>query len=467
MNYQLKRRILTFVLLCWGLAARVESAEGLRVALFDVDASPPIGTRMAYDPTVEVETPLSCRGMVLLGANKPIVLCALDWIGVANESHRLFTEALAKAAGTTPDRVAIHALHQHDAPWSDVTTEALLEKHDIDYRPFHTPSFQALIARTATAIETAVREAEKNPVITHLGVSSAAVEKVASNRRIMGPDGKVLHVRWSANKDQVVRDFPEGLIDPLVKMITLWAGEKPVVALTYYATHPQSYYRTGKANPDFPGIARNLRQTATGIPHIHFCGAGGNITAGKYNDGAHENRIILANRVADGMERALQSVKKTPLTAADVTWEAVPVFLPASNLFDEQKMLTIMNNKEIGAMGRFATANNFAYLKRAEARGTISISCLTLGNARVLHLPGELFVEYQLAAQELRPDQLIAMAAYGDYGPAYIGTEISYSQGGYETGPGVSHVGPEAEGILMRAIAQLLHVDAKKLQPLR
>ena len=54
-------------------------------------------------------------------------------------------------------------------------------------------------------------------------------------------------------------------------------------------------------------------------------------------------------------------------------------------------------------------------------------------HARVLHMPGELLIEYQLAAQQLRPDLFVAMAAYGDYAPGYIATEIAYSQGGYET----------------------------------
>jgi hypothetical protein len=74
----------------------------------------------------------------------------------------------------------------------------------------------------------------------------------------------------------------------------------------------------------------------------------------------------------------------------------------------------------------------------------------------VLHLPGELFVEYQLAAQKLRPDLFVAMAAYGDYGPGYIGTEIAYSQGGYETEPRSSLVAPSVEGVLMDAIGRLL-----------
>jgi hypothetical protein len=48
-----------------------------------------------------------------------------------------------------------------------------------------------------------------------------------------------------------------------------------------------------------------------------------------------------------------------------------------------------------------------------------------------LHLPGELFVEYQLAAKARRPDLFVALAAYGDFSPGYIGTAIAYEQGGY------------------------------------
>ena len=48
------------------------------------------------------------------------------------------------------------------------------------------------------------------------------------------------------------------------------------------------------------------------------------------------------------------------------------------------------------------------------------------------------------------------MAAYGDYGPGYIGTTIAYEQGGYETSPASSNVAPEVEGVLMSAMRKLL-----------
>jgi hypothetical protein len=65
-------------------------------------------------------------------------------------------------------------------------------------------------------------------------------------------------------------------------------------------------------------------------------------------------------------------------------------------------------------------------------------------------------VEYQLAAKAERPDLFVMMAAYGDYGPWYIGTAVAYTQGGYETTPPASNVGPGTEAVLLSAIHQLL-----------
>ncbi len=55
-----------------------------------------------------------------------------------------------------------------------------------------------------------------------------------------------------------------------------------------------------------------------------------------------------------------------------------------------------------------------------------------------------------------RPDLFVAMAAYGEYAPGYIGTEVAYGQGGYETSQRASHVVPSVEEVLMKAIRKLL-----------
>jgi len=86
------------------------AAEPLRVATFAVDATPPLGSALCngnVPPAKKIVEPLSCRGVVLLGEGEPIVLCAVDWVGIGNGGYSFFREALAEAAAATND-VAIH-----------------------------------------------------------------------------------------------------------------------------------------------------------------------------------------------------------------------------------------------------------------------------------------------------------------------------------------------------------------------
>ncbi len=430
------------------------NASGLRLARFDIDATPPIGSHMAYDPvTNKWDLGLRARGVVLVGAGEPIVLAALDWIGIANEGHDAFRNALAQAAGTQPTRVAVHTLHQHDAPDCDFSAERILKDAGMDVRQFE-GSFQRQVLLN---LQTAVRESLPRAVpISHLGLGGARVEKVASNRRVLGPDGKVRGVRYTACADPDLRAAPEGTIDPTVSLVSFWNGDAPVAVLSYYATHPQSYYRTGIANPDFPGIARFARQLAVPTAlHVHFNGAGGNIGAGKYNDGAATNRLVLAERLAEGMRRAWESTRREPFASRDVGWNVEAVALPPTKHLSAATLEAELQNRDSKLVMQ-GGASRLAWLRRCQAGHKIDIACLRLGRARVLHMPGELFVEYQLAAKAQRPDLFVAMAAYGDYAPWYIGTAIAYEQGGYETEPRSSNVAPEVESVLMTAIRKLL-----------
>ncbi len=50
-------------------------------------------------------------------------------------------------------------------------------------------------------------------------------------------------------------------------------------------------------------------------------------------------------------------------------------------------------------------------------------------------------------------------AAYGDYGPGYIGPAVTYEEGGYEASPGSSNVAPQVEDVLMQGMRKLLEVQ--------
>lgn len=442
---------------CLSAVQVTASDRPLRVAIFQADVTPPLGSPLCngnVKPVLEVVTPLTARGIVLLGAGEPIVLCAVDWVGIANESHDAFRISLAQAAGTKIERVTLHTLHQHDAPGSDFATERLLASHGLGGLYSNRGFDEDSMAKIAEALRGSMTETQP---VTDSGLGVGRVEKVASNRRILGPSGQVVLQRQSSGgRNPAARAAPEGTIDPDVRLLSLWNNGKAIAVLTWYATHPQSYYGRGSVNWDFVGMAREIRSKALpGIPHIHFNGAGGNVAAGKYNDGAKEKRPLLAGRLAAGMKLAWDSQKLQTLTARDVEWKVVPVPIPVRDTLDDDELLAKITNTKLKDRDRVRAARDLTFLRRAVSGYRIPLSCLRLGTARIVHMPGELFVEYQLAAQSLRPDDFVAMAAYGDYGPGYIGTEVAYTQGGYETGI-VSRVAPEIESVLMDAVRKLL-----------
>jgi hypothetical protein len=52
-----------------------------------------------------------------------------------------------------------------------------------------------------------------------------------------------------------------------------------------------------------------------------------------------------------------------------------------------------------------------------------------VGTAQLLLLPGESYVEFQLAAQRLRPDSFVMTLGYGDCAPGYVPTERAFQEG--------------------------------------
>jgi hypothetical protein len=322
--------------------------------------------------------------------------------------------------------------------------------------------FDPLFARNAIErVARAAGEAADNTrPVTHLGYGKGKVEKVASNRRILGPDGKCVMTRMSSCRNKAAIDAPEGVIDPYVRLVSLWDGDQPLVCITFYATHPQSYYGRGGVSYDFVGMARAVREAALPrVFHIHFNGASGDVAAGKYNDGSPGNRPILAARLAKGMKSAWEGITKAPICAADVDWRIVPVQLPVRSTLQGATLLARLRDEELPLRERVRAARDLSWLRRINSGHRIELSCLRLGPAHVLHMPGELCIEYQLAAQAMRPSDFVCMAAYGDLGPGYICTEIAYSQGGYETGR-VSRVAPKVEDVLTTAMRKMLGVEA-------
>jgi len=434
------------------LAQSADRAQ-LAAAFFECDVTPPMGHPLCggwIRPVEAVDDPLLAKGVVLAQGGRRAVICAVDWCLLQTEAHELFCRTLANAVDVSRDHVTVHTVHQHNAPIADARAQRLLD--DVADAPLHVDGefLEAVTDRLATAAKMSLNVLQP---VTTVGYGKARVERFASNRRVRHDDGTIL-VRYSSTRDPVLQAAPEGLIDPLLRTVTLFNASQPLVRLHYYATHPMSYYGDGRVTSDTVGLAREQLQREEGVPQVYFTGCAGNITAGKYNDGSPEARVALTQRIYDAMKDAIADTRLAALKG--MQWRTTEVELvPRSEpQWSEVVNRAALASTNASTLDRLKSALNLAWLEQLKESPAISISSLSLGPVTLLHLPAECFIEYQLHAQELRPNGFVAVAAYGESGPGYVCTDLAFGEGGYE--PTMSRVGPPSERRLKAGIARLL-----------
>lgn len=434
-------------------ASGAKQKARLSLSTFRFDVTPPMGHPLCggwIKPVVGYDDSLEALGLVLLGAGKPIVICAVDWTGLLNDAHIAWRQALAEAASTTPDRVAVQCVHQHNAPFACLEGQRIVAAQPGLPPIVDLAFFEECRQRGRRAVTESLRRIQS---LTHIACGQGTVHQVASNRRILGEDGKVKFWRGSRSAKPADAELPEGLIDSQLRTVAFYHHDTKVAACHYYATHPMSYYGDGRVSSDFAGLARKQRvKDEPHCHHIYFTGCAGNVAAGKYNDGSPAMRAVLTRRIYDGIVASETALR--PVGLEEVVWRTRKVQPPPRSSLHAVELEAVISDAQRSVADRNRSAFRLAWLRRCQRQTPIVISALQLNDATLLHLPSEAFVEYQLRAQQMVKGRFVAVAAYGDGGPWYIPTAEAFPQGGYEVD--YSFCDPGVDSVLTQAMITLL-----------
>jgi hypothetical protein len=397
----------------------------LEIATFEADVTPPLGHGMMGGlwRAKSVVDPLLARGFVVRGGPRPIVVVSVDWCEIRNDAYELWRSSLAEAAGTSKSHVLVSCIHQHEAPVADLEAQRILERAGSKASICDIAFVESAVKRVAEAVR-----ASRAVELTHIGTGQARVEKVASNRRYVGSDGKVRHDRGSSAGKSPSAAAEEGTIDPWLKTLSFWSGEQAVAALSVYATHPMSYYRTGEMSADFPGMARAARQRATpGTLQIYASGCSGNVTAGKYNDASRANRPVLASRLETAMRQAWEQTTRRPVSGYAVRTAELRLEPRSDAGFSEAELAGKIAH-DPKPWSHCLAAMGLSWRKRVAAGLGIDVVCVDFGAAQLVLLPGESYVEYQLMAQAARPGGFVVAMGYGESATGYVPTEQAWAE---------------------------------------
>jgi neutral ceramidase len=221
---------------------------------------------------------------------------------------------------------------------------------------------------------------------------------------------------------------PEGPIDEQVRVLALLGeGKRPLALLVQATTHPVYEMCIKQISPDYPGqLCRLLESRLSGARVLFLQGAAGNINPPAVSTGADDARRH-GERLAEAVELVLGQLRPVAGSQLVLHWRTVG--LPARTVTGQPQTEPI------------------------PAR----IGALRLGDAAVVFLPGEPFLEIGLAIARRSPFSFTVVAGYSNDYIGYIPTDRAFENRGYEIGPGRwSRVAPGSEGAIGGAAGDLL-----------
>lgn len=407
----------------------------LNAATFCIDITPPVGTFLAYVPNDKVDSPIYIRGMVLDDGSHRAVWVTADVIYFWGKAYRQIRRVIANAAGTTPGKVFLHAVHQHDSMRFTVEMNEFYRQFGLECIP--PDYYRAVLDNLSETISRTVNTTRAWKRVVRVAVAERRISGLASNRRMIDEHNTCYAMRFSMCPDTRLQAKPVGRIDPLLRTVAMYSrGDRLIAAMHFYASHPMGAYRRNMVGADVPGVAMEYvtRHTGTDGLHMYFNGCGGNITFGKYYRGREKTIALLGERLGRALVKNMACLEDRDI--GPMTFRNARFTVPLKREINEKSLRRQMqptDDLEKLFYQYFRPAMLLVIARNWPGWSQATVSRMSIGDGvHFLSLPGETVVEYQLYAQSLVPEQFLATAAYGDCTYHYIPTDDMYDQGGYE-----------------------------------
>lgn len=369
--------------------------------------TPPLGIGMVgyggrTDGATGVHDDLFVNAVILNDGKTAVGLITLDLCLLTPDLASDFKHTIRDATGLSPEHVFINTSHTHAGPTLGAYGE---------------PTDQVLSYRSSVLAKTleAVCEAFEGQAPAELHAGSAPLD-IGCNRRETLPDGKV-----------ILGHDPDG---PTWQEVTTWALVRKDRHDVVLFSAPMHGTTLGGNNlilsAEWMGMAvQYIEQDTPGTRAVFLQGCGADQDPYYSREGGtrgtfpelerHGRKAATAVHTAIGTARAL-----TPVPMAVSMQE---IQLPPK--------------------------------EAEESPQTLVLHGLRLGDAVMLSLSAEAFVEYALYGSGVSSAKETLVLGYTDGNIGYLCTTNVYGEGGYEAR--TTRVAPESEGIVKKAMRQMLN----------
>ena len=408
----------------------------------------PLGTRMpgGFRPRYaeNVDDELFAKALVIDNGTTRIAIVTCDLIAIPEKVANAAKARIAERCGIPAAHVMVNATHTH-------TAVAIADLLGVDEDPSYT---EWVPLKIADAVELAVWRLQP----ARVGFASVDEERITFNRRWHMKDGTVRFNPGVNNPDLVE---PTGTIDPELAMLFVEADDgTPISAVANFSLHYIGTNNSNALSADYFGHFDRLMRHYLGDTCVSLLwnAASGQINntdfsgRTKWTASGHQQAVKMANVLAGHFITEMQLMEMHD--TLDLSGELATLTfqrkqITAEDLKVAEQVLSVpqgtYNGYETGPFSWVVGqpipqalvdvyARECQRLAKLPAQMTAPIQVLRLGEAAIVALPGEVFVETGMNIKSksgAKPTFLVSLAN-GYIG--YICTDKALTQeGGYET----------------------------------
>ncbi len=410
--------------------------------------TPPLGTaipggfRPRYAQNVDDE--LFAKALVIDNGSTRTALVTCDLIAVSQRMVDLAKQRIADRCGILPEHVMVNATHTHTAV---AVADLLGVDEDTDYTDW-------VPLKIADAVELALLRL----VPARVGFASVSEDRITFNRRWHMKDGTVRMNPGIENPDLVK---PTGPIDPELAMMYVETEDNtPISAVANFSLHYIGTDNGSGLSADYFGhfdrlMKRYLGDTCVSLLWNAASGQINNIDFSgqtKWIAGGHAQAVKMANVLAGHFITEMQFMEMhetLQLSGKLDTLKFERKQITDADLMIAEKILSV----DIGTYDGYETgpfswvvgqpipknlvdiyALECQRLAKLPEQMTAPVQVLRLGEAAIVALPGEVFVETGLNIKSKSDTKPLFLVSLANGYIGYICTDEALTQqGGYET----------------------------------
>lgn len=394
---------------------------------------------------IGVHDDLQAKAIVLDDGRIRSAIVTLDLVGLNADQIAWIRQEASDKTGIPEADILIGASHTHAGPASQTIRAC---GH----------AAEGYVGSLLRWIVEVIDAASENMRPVRFGIGSGQSTMAINRRQARGGSGIDLG------------ENPDGIVD---HEVAVWyfadENDKPFATIFNYACHAVVMGGDNRlVSADWPGVTQRMVEERIGGQAMFLQGCCGNINP-RYR-GTFEEVERAGAEVAEAVIGAIPGIRLMDDAQISIASETVQLPLePPMSLEEAEEVIRTSGDKLAQDIPLWEQHIQQAYRDWAEiiiSRGgerdesiPFEIQRISVDDAHLVGLPGEVFVDYALALKKVRPNVMVSGYTNGNVG--YVPAKYAFAEGGYEVDLAYKLYAeqmfkPEIEDVILDAGSRLL-----------